>query len=58
MAWKGIKHKPVGEAIDNEAEWVKEDLHELANGSELPVTGNAGEFFYLTTDGHLYIWRE
>ena len=57
MAWKGIKHKPVGEAIDDEAEWTDEELHELVKGDTLPETGSEGDFYFLTADGHLYIWR-
>lgn len=68
MAWKGIKHIPyneeleslskaVGEQVDT-TEWAAEDLHELASGTTLPETGNAGDFYFLTTDGHLYIWKD
>jgi hypothetical protein len=58
MAWKGIKHKTVGEQIDDEAEWTAEDLHEIANGTELPSTGNDGDFYFKTDEHRLYIWKE
>jgi len=57
MSWKGIKHNDVGLGLDGE-EFHSEELHELAKGVELPEEGNAGDFFYLTTDGHLYIWKD
>lgn len=61
MAWKGIKHRTaadtVGTAVDS-IEWASAEIHELANGEELPETGEDGDFFYNTTDKHLYIWHD
>lgn len=57
MPWNGIKHKEVGESLDSE-EFHSEELHELSQGETLPETGSNGDFFFLTTDGHLYIWRD
>lgn len=57
MAWKGIKHTDVGEVLDK-TEFHSEELHELEHGASLPETGNDGDFFYNTTDKHLYIWRD
>ena len=58
MAWKGIKHKNVDLGIETLAEWMDDELHEIEKGATLPETGEAGDFFILTTDGHLYIWKE
>lgn len=57
MSWKGIKHNQVGEELNSD-EFHSEELHELAQGEALPEEGNNGDFFFLTEDGHLYIWRD
>ena len=57
MAWKGIKHNTVGEELDS-TEFHSEELHELANGAELPETANDGDFFFKTDEHRLYIWKQ
>jgi len=57
MAWKGIKHKAVGEELDK-TEWESEETHELANGVSLPPTGNDGDLFFKTDEHRLYIWKQ
>ena len=58
MAWKGIKHADVGEGIENSDEWMAEELHELANGTELPETASDGDFYFKTDEHRLYIWKD
>ena len=57
MAWKGIKHKSVGNELDK-TEWESEEGHELANGNKLPETGEKGDLFFKNNESRLYIWVE
>ena len=57
MAWKGIKHNQVGEVLDS-IEFHSEELHELANGTELPETANDSDLFYKADEKRLYIYIE
>jgi len=57
MAWKGIKHKTVGDELDK-VEWESEETHEIANGDTLPETGSDGDIFFKTDEHRLYIWKE
>ena len=58
MAWKGIKHKAVGDEMTR-PEFESEEAHEIQNGETLPPTGNNDGDFYFKTDEHrLYIYIE
>ena len=56
MTWKGIKHNSVGAEMTS-VEFHSDELHEIEKGDELPETGNEGDFYFNTADGHLYIWK-
>ena len=56
MVWKGIKHVDVGEGLDS-VEFHDEELHSLAQGTDLPPTdNNEGDLFYKTDEHRLYIY--